>query len=63
MTESVIALEEVLDRSECLRLLASRPLGRVVVNVQGWVPVIRPVNYAFDPSSQSVVLRTRAGRS
>jgi uncharacterized protein len=61
MTESVIALEEVLDRNECLRLLATRHIGRVVVNVEGWVPMIRPVNYAFDPSSQSVVFRTAQG--
>ena len=61
MTEGVIAEEEVLDRSECLRLLASRHVGRVAVNVQDWVPVIRPVNYLFDPSSQSVVFRTGRG--
>jgi uncharacterized protein len=61
MTRGVMALEEVLDRSECLRLLARRHMGRVVVNVEGWVPVIRPVNYAFDPSSQSVVFRTARG--
>jgi uncharacterized protein len=61
MTERVIAREEVLDRSECLRLLATRHIGRVVVNVKGWVPVIRPVNYSFDPPSQSVVFRTAHG--
>ena len=50
-----------LDRDECLRLLAATSLGRLAVNVQGWAPVIRPVNYVFDPSSQSVVLRSARG--
>ena len=50
-----------LDREECLRLLASMNLGRVAVNVENWAPVIRPVNYAFDPSSQSVVFRSARG--
>jgi nitroimidazol reductase NimA-like FMN-containing flavoprotein (pyridoxamine 5'-phosphate oxidase superfamily) len=44
-----------LDRDECLRLLAATSLGRLAVNVQGWAPVIRPVNYFFDQSSQSLV--------
>jgi uncharacterized protein len=61
MTEGDSAEEEVLDRSECVRLLGSRRVGRVVVSVEGWVPMIRPVNYAFDPASQSVVFRTARG--
>lgn len=44
-----------------MRLLASRSLGRLAVNVPGWAPVIRPVNYAFDRSSQSIVFRTARG--
>ena len=50
-----------LDREECLRLLASTGLGRLAVNVEGWAPVIRPVNYVFDESSQSVVFRSARG--
>jgi nitroimidazol reductase NimA-like FMN-containing flavoprotein (pyridoxamine 5'-phosphate oxidase superfamily) len=50
-----------LDRDECLRLLASARLGRLAVNAPDWAPVIRPVNYVFDPSSQSVVFRTARG--
>jgi uncharacterized protein len=42
-------------------LLESMSLGRLAVNVEGWAPVIRPVNYAFDRSSQSVVFRSARG--
>jgi uncharacterized protein len=50
-----------LSRDECLRLLAATSLGRVAVNVPGWPPMIRPVNYVFDQSSQSVVFRSAHG--
>jgi nitroimidazol reductase NimA-like FMN-containing flavoprotein (pyridoxamine 5'-phosphate oxidase superfamily) len=51
-----------LARPECLRLLATTSIGRVVVSVPGWDhPVIRPVNYLFDESSQSVLLRSAMG--
>ena len=51
-----------LARPECLRLLAATSIGRVVVSVPGWEhPVIRPVNYLFDESSQCVLLRTARG--
>jgi uncharacterized protein len=50
-----------LDRGECLQLMAATNLGRVAVNVEGWPPVIRPVNYAFDHSSQSIVFRSARG--
>jgi nitroimidazol reductase NimA-like FMN-containing flavoprotein (pyridoxamine 5'-phosphate oxidase superfamily) len=50
-----------LDRDECLRLLAATSLGRLAVNVEGWPPVIRPVNYVFDQSSQSIVFRSARG--
>jgi nitroimidazol reductase NimA-like FMN-containing flavoprotein (pyridoxamine 5'-phosphate oxidase superfamily) len=49
-----------LTRSECLTLLASTSLGRVVVTI-GDRPIIRPVNYVFDEPSQSVVFRTGQG--
>jgi nitroimidazol reductase NimA-like FMN-containing flavoprotein (pyridoxamine 5'-phosphate oxidase superfamily) len=51
-----------LARPECLRLLAATSVGRVVVSVPGWDhPMIRPVNYLFDESSQSVLLRSAPG--
>ena len=51
-----------LSRPECLRLLATTSFGRVVVNMPGWDhPLIRPVNYLFDQSSQSVLLRSAPG--
>jgi uncharacterized protein len=49
----------VLPREECLRLLASNSFGRLAVAMDS--PVIRPVNYAFDERSQSVVFRTADG--
>ena len=48
-----------LSREECLRLLASQTFGRLAVTME--TPVIRPINYAFDERSQSVVFRTAAG--
>ena len=51
-----------LARPECLRLLGTTSIGRVVVSVPGWDhPMIRPVNYLFDQSSQSVLLRSALG--
>lgn len=50
-----------LSRDECLRLLAASSFGRVAVSTYGTAPVIRPVNYAFDQPSQSVVFRTDPG--
>ncbi len=49
----------VLSRDECLRLLAEHDFGRLAVTME--TPVIRPVNYAFDERSQSVVFRTAVG--
>ena len=51
-----------LGRDECLRLLSAATVGRVVVvrPVED-MPVIRPVNYAFDKASQSVVFRCIRG--
>jgi len=51
-----------LDRSECLRLLATTDVGRIAVTVTEWDhPVIRPVNYLFDRASQSVLIRAAPG--
>ncbi len=52
----------VLDRTECLHLLAATGVGRIVVSATEWDhPVIRPVNYLFDESSQSVLIRSAPG--
>ena len=50
-----------LTRAECLERLAAERFGRIAVNVGQSAPVIRPVNYAFDERSQSVVFRTAPG--
>ena len=50
-----------LDREECLRLLRTAAVGRVVVLTAGQTPVIRPVNFVFDERSQSVVFRCSGG--
>jgi hypothetical protein len=52
---------ETLERAECLRLLASHDLGRVVVVMPSGAPVIRPVNYVFDEGSQSVLISSFPG--
>lgn len=49
-----------LTREECFELLAAHSFGRVAV-VLNEAPVIRPVNYVFDPASQSIVFRTDRG--
>lgn len=50
-----------LTGDECRRLLAAHRLGRVAVTMPSGQPVIRPVNYVFDPVSQCVVFRSRSG--
>jgi uncharacterized protein len=50
-----------LSREECLELLASHRFGRLAVVMSNGAPIIRPVNYVFDPPSQSVVFRTSRG--
>jgi nitroimidazol reductase NimA-like FMN-containing flavoprotein (pyridoxamine 5'-phosphate oxidase superfamily) len=49
---------EVLDRQECLDLLASVPLGRVVFTDRA-LPAIQPVNFVLD--DDDVILRTSVG--
>lgn len=49
---------EYIPRDECLRLLATRNLGRVAVVVAGR-PLVLPVNYVVDGGA--VVFRTDAG--
>jgi nitroimidazol reductase NimA-like FMN-containing flavoprotein (pyridoxamine 5'-phosphate oxidase superfamily) len=52
-----------LERDECLRLLSLTTLGRLAVLPEDWKgpPVIRPVSYVFDPSSQSIIFRSARG--
>ncbi|MGJ5830674.1 pyridoxamine 5'-phosphate oxidase family protein [Streptomyces ossamyceticus] len=49
----------VLDRQECLRLLAKVPVGRVVYTRRA-LPAVLPVNFALD-SDDAVLLCTSAG--
>src|SRR5947209_3132620 len=50
-----------LTRAECLGLLAEHDFGRVVASTGAGTPIIRPVNYRFDPATQCVVFRTLEG--
>ena len=49
---------EVLDPDECLRLIASRNVGRIGI-VDSGQPIILPMNYAMD--GDTIVMRTSAG--
>jgi nitroimidazol reductase NimA-like FMN-containing flavoprotein (pyridoxamine 5'-phosphate oxidase superfamily) len=49
---------EILDRDECLRLLAGSSVGRVAVSV-GALPVILPVNFLCD--GDRILIRTGDG--
>jgi len=52
----------VLERAGCLALLGQGGVGRIAVTVPGRdYPVLRPVNYVFDRSSQSVLIRSGPG--
>jgi uncharacterized protein len=50
-----------IDRDECMRMLAAAAggVGRVALGESP--PMIRPVNYAFDHRTQSVVFRSALG--
>ena len=50
-----------LPRAECLNLLGRTHFGRLAVSRGEGAPTIRPLNYVFDPRSQSVVFRTVQG--
>ena len=52
-----------LERDECVQLLALTRFGRLAVSPPDWrtPPVIRPVTYVFDRSSQSIVFRSARG--
>lgn len=49
---------ERLDREECLRLLATVPVGRFVFTLHG-LPAVQPVNFVVDRGR--IVFRTREG--
>lgn len=49
---------EIIDRAECLRLLAGDSVGRLAID-EGGSPLILPVNYGVD--GDRVVLRTAEG--
>lgn len=49
---------EVLDRDECLRLLATATLGRIGVTSAA-LPTVLPVNFRFDGTR--ILIRTAAG--
>ena len=57
-TERKPAGINVLSRTECFRMLSSRPVGRIGVVVEQY-PLIIPVNYAMD--GETVVIRTAPG--
>lgn len=61
MTVNTDRTIEELSREECLDLLAMHGLGRVAVSFGDGPPIIRPVNYTFDHTTQSVVIRTARG--
>jgi nitroimidazol reductase NimA-like FMN-containing flavoprotein (pyridoxamine 5'-phosphate oxidase superfamily) len=52
------SLEEI-PRDECLKLLASCPVGRLAVGLPGAPPLVVPVNYMLD--GEIVVLRSDPG--
>ncbi|WP_248964396.1 pyridoxamine 5'-phosphate oxidase family protein [Sphaerisporangium perillae] len=49
---------QVLSREECLVLLASVPVGRIVFTDRA-LPAVQPVNFVLD--GESIVIRTAAG--
>ena len=57
-SETERALVEV-PRDECFRLLATQPLGRLAVAVEGEAPLVAPVNYLLD--GEAIMFRTDAG--
>ena len=50
-----------IERDECTALLAATSVGRIVVPSGGAAPLIRPVAYAFDEATQTIVFRSGDG--
>jgi nitroimidazol reductase NimA-like FMN-containing flavoprotein (pyridoxamine 5'-phosphate oxidase superfamily) len=61
-TQAPVELAE-LERDECIELLVRTRVGRLAVSPPDWrtPPVIRPLTYVFDRSSQSLVFRSGRG--
>jgi uncharacterized protein len=51
---------EILDRGTCLDLLSTVPVGRLGLSINA-LPVVLPVNFAFDRPVDRIVLRTTEG--
>lgn len=49
---------EILDRDECLRLLAFVPVGRIVFTHRA-LPAVQPVNFVVD--GEAIIIRTVPG--
>ncbi|MBB2910123.1 nitroimidazol reductase NimA-like FMN-containing flavoprotein (pyridoxamine 5'-phosphate oxidase superfamily) [Streptosporangium becharense] len=49
---------QVLSREECMRLMASCPIGRIVFTDRA-LPAVQPVNFYLD--GEDIVIRTTAG--
>ncbi|MGR6915533.1 pyridoxamine 5'-phosphate oxidase family protein [[Actinomadura] parvosata] len=49
---------QVLTHEECMRLLPSRPIGRIVFTDRA-LPAVQPVNFCLN--DQDIVIRTAAG--
>ncbi|MCA2229258.1 pyridoxamine 5'-phosphate oxidase family protein [Nonomuraea aurantiaca] len=49
---------QVLSHEECMRLLPSRPIGRIVFTDRA-LPAVQPVNFCLD--GEDIVIRTAAG--
>ena len=50
---------EILDRDECIALLARQPIGRVAIVTMDGRPLVFPVNFALD--GDAIVFRSDAG--
>lgn len=54
-------VEASLSREQCLAHLAGQAHGRLVLATAAGRPLVRPVNYAYDARTGSVVFRTDQG--
>jgi len=54
----LVNLEE-LSRAECLRAMATEPVGRLAITMPDGFPLVVPVNFVLD--GETVVFRTGAG--
>jgi nitroimidazol reductase NimA-like FMN-containing flavoprotein (pyridoxamine 5'-phosphate oxidase superfamily) len=59
MTRSAAGLD-ILTHRECLKLLASVPVGRIAYT-EGALPAVTPVNFVLDENDSAIVIRTGQG--